>query len=112
MRLRSYGFIVKGPGLCSDRHRAVFRSVDFVATIVGVSSNAEAEAAATRLADDGVQVVELCGGFDGGMLARIGAATAGAVPVGLVQFTGEDVRRLEALLAEHAEEGGMTGGGT
>jgi hypothetical protein len=99
MQLTSYGFILVGPGLSADRHSTLLRSDRFSARVVGVGSRAEAEAAAAELVAGGVQVIELCGGFDGADAEAIAAAAGTGVPVGLVRFEGEQLSSLESFLA-------------
>ncbi|HQK26217.1 MAG TPA: DUF6506 family protein, partial [Synergistaceae bacterium] len=45
----------------------------------------EGETAARELRDGGVQLLDLCGGFDGHLTARIIAAVEGKIPVGAVR---------------------------
>lgn len=53
---------------------------------VGVPSVSDAPALARQLTDDGVELIELCGGFGGAGLAAIVSAVPGRVPVGAVFF--------------------------
>ena len=53
---------------------------------IGVSSVAEAPALARQLVVDGVELIELCGGFGGAGLAAVVSAVQGRVPVGAVFF--------------------------
>lgn len=53
---------------------------------IGVSSVAEAPPLARRLVADGVELIELCGGFGGAGLAAVVSAVQGRVPVGAVFF--------------------------
>jgi len=56
---------------------------------VGVRNIGEAAAAARRLIGEGVELIELCGGFGGEGLGVVVNAVAGKVPVGGV-FYGVD----------------------
>lgn len=56
---------------------------------VGVRNIGEAAAVARRLAGEGVELIELCGGFGGEGLGVVVSAVAGKVPVGAV-FYGVD----------------------
>ena len=56
---------------------------------VGVRSVADAPAVARRLLAEGVELIELCGGFGGAGLAAVIDAVEGRVPVGAV-FYGVD----------------------
>ena len=53
---------------------------------VGVPSISDAPDLAQQLTDDGVELIELCGGFGGAGLAAIVSAVRGRVPVGAVFF--------------------------
>lgn len=56
---------------------------------IGVASVAEAPGIARQLVAEGVELIELCGGFGGAGLGAIVAAVDGQVPVGAV-FYGVD----------------------
>ncbi|RWR03034.1 hypothetical protein ED28_04335 [[Pantoea] beijingensis] len=58
-----YAFIIKAPGYQSATHAAHMESPEFDAKFIGVNDFAEALTAAEALADAGIQVIELCGGF-------------------------------------------------
>lgn len=55
-------------------------------TCIGVSSVADAPSLAQHLVEEGVELIELCGGFGGAGLALIVSAVQGRVPVGAVFF--------------------------
>jgi predicted polyphosphate/ATP-dependent NAD kinase len=55
-------------------------------TCIGVSSVSDAPSLARQFVEDGVELIELCGGFGGAGLAAIVAAVQGRVPVGAVFF--------------------------
>jgi hypothetical protein len=65
--------------------------VDTLGALVsaGVRNIGEAAAVARQLVDDGVELIELCGGFGGAGLGVIVNAVQGKVPVGAV-FYGVD----------------------
>jgi predicted polyphosphate/ATP-dependent NAD kinase len=54
--------------------------------IVGVPSVADAPAVAQQLVADGVEFIELCGGFGGAGLGCVISAVENRVPVGAVFF--------------------------
>jgi len=56
---------------------------------VGVRDIGEGVAAARQLVDEGVELIELCGGFAGAGLGAVIDSVAGKVPVGAV-FYGVD----------------------
>lgn len=69
-------------------------------TCVGIPTLAEGPEAARRLLAEGVELIELCGGFGGAGLGAIVAAVAGRVPVGAVFYGVEASRGLQRLFGE------------
>jgi hypothetical protein len=68
--------------------------------IVAVPEQAAVVQTALDLVDDGVQFIELCGGFEPMWAGRVIEATRGRVPVGTVGYAGgESVRRMAAIFA-------------
>jgi predicted polyphosphate/ATP-dependent NAD kinase len=55
-------------------------------TCIGVPSISDAPGLARQLVEDGVELIELCGGFGGAGLAAVVSAVQGRVPVGAVFF--------------------------
>lgn len=68
--------------------------VDVVGSLVcvGVPTVADAPAIAKQLVAEGVELIELCGGFGGAGLGEVIAAVNGQVPVGAV-FYGVDASK-------------------
>jgi predicted polyphosphate/ATP-dependent NAD kinase len=66
-------------------------------TCVGVPSVADAPAVAQELVADGVELIELCGGFGGGGLSSVITAVGGRVPVGAVSYGIDAVHGLARL---------------
>lgn len=64
---------------------------------VGVPAVDDGPAAARRLVDEGVELIELCGAFAGPGLAAVVAAVDGKVPVGAVFYGGEAATGLHHL---------------
>lgn len=58
-------------------------------TCVGIQTIADAPDVVRQLVTDGIELIELCGGFGGAGLAAVTAAAQGRVPVGAV-FYGVD----------------------
>jgi hypothetical protein len=69
-------------------------------TCVGVREVAEAPEIARRLLDEGVELIELCGGFGGAGLAAVTAAVEGRVPVGAVFYGGDASAGLQRLFGK------------
>jgi predicted polyphosphate/ATP-dependent NAD kinase len=62
--------------------------IDVIGELVcaGVASISDAPAVARQLVADGVELIELCGGFGGAGLGLIASAVKNRVPVGAVFF--------------------------
>jgi len=76
--------------------------IDVIGSLVcvGVPSVADAPALARRLVADGVELIELCGGFGGEGLGAIVAAVNNRVPVGAVFFGVEASAALNRLFPQ------------
>lgn len=100
MQLRNYGFIVKAPQYLPSKHTAVLESPVFRTIVVGVDSLDAACEAAKALVAEGVQLIELCGGFDEQESRAVIAAIQGAVPVGCIAYFPEEAHKLEQFLQD------------
>jgi hypothetical protein len=99
MALQKFGFIVTGPQLDPTQHRQVMQSPAFKMISVGVSSPSEGVAVAQQLVEDGVQLIELCGGFGPKWTAQVQEAIAHRVPVGSVSYGPESIDAMHALFS-------------
>jgi 2-keto-3-deoxy-6-phosphogluconate aldolase len=100
MALTRFGFIVTGNGYDPAEHATTLESPRIVTTIVGVSRPEQALEVALAMVADGVQLIELCGGFGPIWTARVIAAIDGAVPVGAVTYGPESIDQMHALFAD------------
>lgn len=98
MGIKSYAFIVKAPGYNSSIHRSVLEGPEFRTEVVCVSSVAEAVQVARELTSNGVEVIELCGGFGESGAMEVIDQLGSEVPVGYVVFSKEEGDKLEKLL--------------
>ena len=99
MALQRFGFIVKGAGYDPDRHIARIESSQTMTTVIGISAPEQALMVATQMVADGVQLIELCGGFGPIWTARVIEAIGGAVPVGSVGYGPESIAQMHELFA-------------
>jgi len=99
MDIKRYGFIVKGPGYDPKVHRCVIENPSFRTEVVCVSSVNDALDVARNFVRDGVEVIELCGGFGEFDVNEITASLRSDVPVGYVVFSKEESCKLERLLS-------------
>lgn len=97
MALGKFGFIVTGAGLDTMRHRVVMSSPAFEMIALGVTEASQGPAAAQILVDEGVELIELCGGFGPLWTARVIEAIGGAVPVGSVSYGSEAITPMHNL---------------
>lgn len=91
--------IIKGPGYEPVIHRAFLNSAEFSTTVVCVCSVEQATSAAVDLRQQGIQLIELCGGFTPDQAAAIHLAVDRQVPVGVVRYTLEEQQHLAQLFA-------------
>lgn len=99
MALRKFGFIVTGGAPDASRHRMAVASSQFEMIAVGVSEPSQGLAVARELVDDGVQLLELCGGFGPVWPARVIEAIGGAVPVGSLEYGAEAIAPMQPLFS-------------
>jgi hypothetical protein len=97
MALTKFGFIVTGAGLNPAEHRMVMRSGAFQMIAVGVTKASEGPAVARGLLNDGIQLLELCGGFGPIWTAKTLEAIESKIPVGSVGYGPESIDAMHAL---------------
>jgi hypothetical protein len=91
------GLILIEDGANSKRDRIVRNNGRVRKTIVFVSEPAEAPAVAIELADEGVELIELDGGFGSLWAARIFEAVGSRAAVGFVSFGIESMETVAAF---------------
>lgn len=99
MALTDFGFIVTGSDFDPETAVSVMETPSFRMTTIGVASADQGPAAAQKLVAEGVQMIELCGGFGPIWTARVIEAIDDAVPVGSVAYGPEAVDRVHAIFA-------------
>ena len=99
MALTRFGFIVTGKDLAPATHTVVMQSPSFRMTAVGVATPADGIAVAQQMVRDGIQLIEVCGGFGPVWTGKIIEAIGGAVPVGSVGYGPESTEQLHAIFA-------------
>ena len=95
MALKKFGFIVTG-----DRFVQYQGTEKFSMKVVGVSDPSEGVAAAKAMVAEGIQLIELCGGFSPIWAGRILEAIDCAVPVGVVAYGPESIDGMYRLFAD------------
>lgn len=97
-QLREYAFIVKHDSYSSINHKAELVSDVFKTKIIGVSSVKESVDVINVLIDEGIQLVELCGGFTEDEKRQIKNKIKEKLPIGLVRLDSLDVDLLDKKL--------------
>jgi hypothetical protein len=100
MALRYWAFIYKSPGFDPRKNTSVMESAAcrFKAVGVDMAHPEQAIDAAKALVAEGVQAIELCGGFGPVWVAKISAAIGDAVPVGTVVYGPEHRKALLEIM--------------
>jgi hypothetical protein len=102
MALKKFGFIVTGDGLAAPTHRMVMQSETFTMIAVGVAQPEDGVAVATALVEEGVELLELCGGFGPVWTGKIIEAVGHLIPVGSVGYGPESIDQMYALFSPPA----------
>ena len=77
-------YMFVNPAADSKEHRAVIKTPTSQISVIGVSSIEEAATIAKQLVQEGVDLIELCGGFGYDGAKRIHDEVGSQIPVGLV----------------------------
>lgn len=93
-KITKYAFILKAEGYNHENDRRTLETDGFNTKIVAVSSVDEACTVARKLVEEGVEIIELCGGFTVSNSEEIIEAINGSVPVGLVGFADKEADKL------------------
>ena len=97
MALKKFGFIVTGAGLDPAKSRVTLSSAQFEMIAIGVGSASQGPEAARMLLADGVELLELCGGFGPIWTAKVIEAIDACIPVGSVGYGPESIDAMHAL---------------
>ena len=81
-------FIFLAPEVDPDKDRETVVTPQVELTAVAANNYKEAEEVALKLVEEGIEAIELCGGFGNKGTARIAEAVAGKAAVGVVRFDG------------------------
>jgi 2-keto-3-deoxy-6-phosphogluconate aldolase len=92
MALTKFGFIVTGDNFIQNQG-----TEKFAMKVVGVKSPEQGIAVAKEMVQEGVQLIELCGGFSPVWAGKIIEAIDYAVPVGVVAYGPESIDAMYTL---------------
>jgi hypothetical protein len=95
MALERFGFIVTGDNFEQRQGTAKFKM-----KVVGVSHPEQGIEVAKAMVAEGIQLIELCGGFSPVWAGKIIEAIDYAVPVGVVAYGPESIDSMHALFAK------------
>ena len=96
----SWAFIFEAPETDPRTDRFVIERGGVRSTVVAVPEQSAVVQVAVDLVRDGVQFIELCGGFEPIWAGRVVEATGGSVPVGCVGYAGgASVAQLAAVFS-------------
>ncbi len=97
MGLSKFGFIVTGSGLDPDTNRMSMKSDSFEMIAVGVENASEGVSVAQDMVANGIELIELCGGFGPIWTSKIIEAINGKIPVGSVGYGPESIDQMYHL---------------
>lgn len=95
MALTYFGFIVTG-----DDFEQMQGTENFKMKVVGVKKPKQGIEVAKQMVEDGVQLIEVCGGFGPVWTGKIIEAIEGKVPVGSVGYGPESIDSMHALFSD------------
>lgn len=98
MKLNNYGFIVMAPDYNPSKQHTIMENEFFRTEVVGVSSVEEAINVSRKLISEGIQLIELCGGFGDEMANEVISALDSEVPIGFVGFSIKENDKLKKLM--------------
>ncbi|REE97144.1 DUF6506 family protein [Thermomonospora umbrina] len=99
----SWAFIYGQPGADPTADRFVIERAGQRTTLVPVADEGQAAQVAVELVEEGVELIELCGGFTAVEAARVIEAVDGRVPVGHVAYASESLEGAATYKAKFAE---------
>ena len=101
MALTHFAYVFLSPGFTPEKNTVMTKNEDctFVAVGIDLADKSRVIDVAIQLVDQGVQMIELCGGFGPLWIARISEAIGHAVPVGSVAYGPEARQPLLDILS-------------
>lgn len=107
MKLNHYAYIYLGPGLDPTKDNAEIKAKNYKLSVVGIDFEQKKKVidTAKQLAAEGVQMIELCGGFGAIWMARVSEALNPdpenpIIPVGGVMYGPEARKPILSLLGK------------
>ena len=100
MALTKFGFLVSGAGTDPSGVRMEMNAGAFQMIAIGIPKAEHGVPAAKHLAAEGVQLLELCGGFGPVWTGKIIEAIGPSIPVGSVGYGPESIDTMYALFKD------------
>ena len=100
MALTHWGFIYTAPGADPKHSRTVADTGTCKTVLIGVEKADDGVAVARSLVEEGVQLIELCGGFGPVHAGRIIEAIDGVVPVGVIGYGPEAIDQVHSIFSD------------
>jgi len=97
-KLTKYAFLIKHSSYSSKIQRSQFSSDEFSSIIIGVSDIEDSLFVINGLITDGIELVELCGGFSKDEELIIKDKIRKVIPIGRAVMDAEDEILLENIL--------------
>jgi hypothetical protein len=106
MALKSWAYLFLSPGFNPEKHRTEMESSHTKVTLIGIDIKKKEEVinVAKNLVKEGIQMIELCGGFGPIWVSKVSEAIRYAIPVGSVTYGPEARKPLLDLLSKTAAE--------
>ncbi len=79
-------FIFLAPDVDASKDRSIIKTKAVELYVVGVKNYAEAVDISKKLLEEGIEAIELCGGFGNIGVSKITEAVNNKIPVGVVRF--------------------------
>lgn len=101
MALKAWAYIYLSPGFSPEKHTTTVRSADCRFTAIGIDFGEPERVIeiARQLVTDGIQMIELCGGFGPLWVAKVSEAIGGKIPIGSTAYGPEARKPLLAIVA-------------
>ncbi|PWU08043.1 MAG: hypothetical protein C5B47_05260 [Verrucomicrobia bacterium] len=102
MALKKWAYLYLSPGFSPEKNTTISSSnqCEFIAVGFDFASKQDVIEIVRRLIADGVQMIELCGGFGPLWVAKVSEAINGIVPVGSTAYGPEARKPMLDILAE------------
>ncbi len=102
MAIKKWAFIYQSPGFNSKVNvaKSMSESCEVIFVGIDVSLNEDVLEIAKNLVAEGVQFIELCGGFGSLWVAKISEAIENKIPVGSVFYSPESYNKILEIVTK------------